>query len=41
MESSNQLPLSDEIGNRSDPSRAGETATLAIHRRAQQWNPAG
>ena len=41
MESSNQLPLSHQIGDRSDPARASKTTTLAVYRRAQQWDPAG
>src|SRR5437763_17142603 len=41
METSNQLPLSHQIGDRSDPARASKTTTLAVYRRAQQWDPAG
>src|SRR5207245_644190 len=41
VESSSQLPVSNKLGDRSDPARAGETAPLAIYCRAQQRHPAG
>ena len=41
VESSNQLPLPNQFGHRSDPARTGETASLAVHCCAQQRHPAG